>query len=64
MRAAFLLIQRIRLEHQAGLDPLPANAGANRSDPARLNEPDRRTLRAAFRLLRDLQSRLAMDDCL
>ena len=34
---------------------------ANRIDPGRLNELDRRTLKEAFRILRELQSRLAMD---
>jgi CBS domain-containing protein len=34
---------------------------ANRIDPGSLHELDRRTLREAFRLARDLQSRLAMD---
>jgi CBS domain-containing protein len=61
MLAAFLLIQRIRLEQQARLDPVPADDSANRVDPKTLNELDRRTLKEAFRLLRDLQARLAMD---
>lgn len=34
---------------------------ANHIDPKRLNELDRRTLKEAFRLGRDMQSRLAMD---
>jgi CBS domain-containing protein len=61
MLAAFLMIQRIRLAHQATLDTFAANDGANRIDPKQLNELDRRTLKEAFRIARDLQSRLAMD---
>ena len=61
MLAAFLTIQRIRLAHQATLEAFPADDGANRIDPRRLNELDRRTLKEAFKLSRDLQSRLAMD---
>jgi CBS domain-containing protein len=61
MLAAFQHIQRIRLTHQAALDAFPANDGANRIDPKQLNELDRRTLKEAFRISRDLQSRLAMD---
>ena len=61
MLAAFLHIQRIRLMHQAALEVLPGDDGANRIDPRKLNELDRRTLKEAFRICRDLQSRLAMD---
>jgi len=61
MLAAFLLLQRIRLEHQAGLDSLVNDDRPNRIDPAKLNELDRRSMKEAFKLLRDLQSRLAMD---
>jgi len=61
MLAAFFMLQRIRLDHQSSLDTFPANDGANRIDPTKLNELDRRTLKEAFRLLRDLQARLAMD---
>jgi CBS domain-containing protein len=61
MLAAFLLLQRIRLEHQAGLDQLTADDRPNRIDPSKLNELDRRSMKEAFKLLRDLQSRLAMD---
>ncbi|HSD42534.1 MAG TPA: DUF294 nucleotidyltransferase-like domain-containing protein [Burkholderiales bacterium] len=60
MVAAFFFIQQIRLRHQAGLESLTAE-GANRVDPERLNELDRRTLKEAFRLGRDLQTRLALD---
>jgi CBS domain-containing protein len=61
MLAAFFMLQRIRLDHQATLEAFGANDLANRIDPKKLNELDRRTLKEAFRLLRDLQSRLAMD---
>jgi CBS domain-containing protein len=61
MLAAFLLLQRIRLEHQAGLELLTADDRPNRIDPTKLNELDRRAMKEAFKLLRDLQSRLAMD---
>jgi CBS domain-containing protein len=58
--AAFYFIQGIRLRHQAVLDSF-ADDAANRIDPAQLNELDRRTLKEAFRIARDLQSRLALD---
>jgi CBS domain-containing protein len=61
MLASFFLIQRIRLEHQAATDPPGANDEPNRIDPKQLNELDRRSLKEAFRIARDLQSRLAMD---
>jgi len=61
MLAAFFMLQRIRLDHQATLEAFGANDVANRIDPTKLNELDRRTLKEAFKLLRDLQSRLAMD---
>ena len=61
MLAAFFMLQRIRLGHQATLETFPDNDGANRIDPKRLNELDRRTLKEVFKLLRDLQARLAMD---
>jgi len=61
MLAAFFMLQRIRLDHQATLEAFGANDIANRIDPRKLNELDRRTLKEAFKLLRDLQSRLAMD---
>ncbi len=61
MLAAFFTLQRIRLAHQATLDEFPPEDGANRIDPRKLNELDRRTLKEAFKLSRDLQSRLAMD---
>jgi CBS domain-containing protein len=61
MLAALFMLQRIRLAHQATLDSFPADDVANRIDPSTLNELDRRTLKEAFKILRDLQSRLAMD---
>jgi CBS domain-containing protein len=61
MLAAFFMLQRIRLDHQATLEAFGANDVANRIDPKNLNELDRRTLKEAFKLLRDLQARLAMD---
>jgi CBS domain-containing protein len=50
----------VRLRHQASVEDL-SDDKANRIDPRRLNELDRRTLKEAFRLERDMQSRLAMD---
>jgi CBS domain-containing protein len=62
MLAAFFVIQRIRLAHQATFESaFPAGDGANRIDPKNLNELDRRTLKEAFKISRSLQSRLAMD---
>jgi CBS domain-containing protein len=61
MLAAFYLIQRIRLAHQATFETFPADDTANRIDPKKLNELDRRSLKEAFRIARDLQARLAMD---
>jgi len=61
MLAALFMLQRVRLAHQATLDEFPPEDSANRIDPKKLNELDRRTLKEAFRILRDLQSRLAMD---
>jgi CBS domain-containing protein len=58
--AAFLFVQHVRLRHQASVEDL-SDDKANRIDPRRLNELDRRTLKEAFRLERDMQSRLAMD---
>ena len=58
--AAFFFIQGIRLRHQAALETLTDDT-ANRIDPAALNELDRRTLKEAFRIARELQSRLALD---
>ena len=58
--ASFYFVQGIRLQHQAALETLTDDS-ANRIDPARLNEFDRRTLKQAFRIARELQSRLALD---
>jgi CBS domain-containing protein len=58
--AAFFFVQQIRLRHQAALEN-SADDAANRIDPDRLNELDRRTLKEAFRIARELQSRLALD---
>jgi CBS domain-containing protein len=58
--ASFFFIQGIRLRHQAALESLTDDS-ANRIEPERLNELDRRTLKDAFRIARELQSRLALD---
>jgi CBS domain-containing protein len=58
--ASFFFIQGIRLRHQATLENL-SDDSANRIDPAVLNELDRRTLKEAFRIAGELQSRLALD---
>jgi CBS domain-containing protein len=58
--AAFFFVQKIRLRHQAALEK-PTDDTANRIDPDQLNELDRRTLKEAFRIARELQSRLALD---
>jgi CBS domain-containing protein len=58
--AAFFFVQGVRLRNQAIQETLTDDT-ANRLDPDRLNELDRRTLKEAFRLARDLQSRLALD---
>ncbi len=58
--ASFFFIQGIRVRNQAAMETL-SETSANRIDPERLNELDRRTLKEAFRIARDLQSRLALD---
>lgn len=58
--AAFFFIQGIRMRHQAALETLSDDA-ANRVPPEQLNELDRRTLKEAFRIAGDLQSRLGLD---
>jgi len=58
--ASFYFVQALRLRSQAALESL-TEATANRIDPDRLNELDRRTLKEAFRIARELQSRLALD---
>lgn len=57
---AFLVIQQLRLRHQASQDALTED-NANRIDPETLNELDRQILKEAFRLARKLQQRLALD---
>ncbi len=56
----FFFIQQQRLRHQYAQRPLD-RAGANRIDPSRLNEIDRRMLKEALRQARRLQSRLELD---
>ena len=58
--ASFFFIQGVRLRHQAALEVL-SDESANRVDPAALNELDRRTLKEAFRIAGEMQSRLALD---
>lgn len=58
--ASFFFIQGLRLRHQAAIENL-SDESANRIDPALLNELDRRTLKEAFRIAGDMQSRLALD---
>lgn len=57
---SFFFVQGIRLRNQATLETLTDDT-ANRIDPTRLNELDRRTLIEAFRIARQLQSRLELD---
>jgi CBS domain-containing protein len=57
---AFHYIQNLRLRRQYLEGPLPPGA-ENRIDPERLNEIDRRILKAAFRQAALLQDRLRMD---
>jgi CBS domain-containing protein len=58
--AAFLAIQQLRLRHQASQKDLSEDT-ANRIDPDKLNELEQQILKAAFRLARRLQQRLALD---
>jgi CBS domain-containing protein len=58
--AAFYFIQGVRLRHQGALESF-ADDAANRINPNQLNELDRRTLKEAFRIARDVQARLALD---
>jgi CBS domain-containing protein len=57
---AFLVIQRIRLRHQASQDALGLEV-ANRIDPDTLHELDRSILKESFRFAQRLQQRLALD---
>jgi CBS domain-containing protein len=62
--AAFSFIQSLRLRAQAIPVGVTGNAAAdvaNRVDPGRLNALERRTLKEAFRIARELQERLALD---
>lgn len=56
---AFFFVQTLRLRGQVAADA--AIRGANRVDPAQLNEVDRRILKESLRQARKLQSRLALD---
>jgi CBS domain-containing protein len=58
--SAFFLIQQLRLRHQAGLAAIDEN-NANRIDLEELNPLERRTLKEAFRVARELQARIALD---
>ncbi len=58
--ASFFFIQGVRLRHQAALEVL-SDESANRIETAALNELDRRTLKEAFRIAGEMQSRLALD---
>jgi CBS domain-containing protein len=57
---AFHYLQALRLRHQY-LENELAPGTENRIDPARLNEVDRRILKAAFRQSALLQDRLRAD---
>jgi CBS domain-containing protein len=62
--AAFTFVQSLRLRAQAGPVAVSGSAAtdlANRVDPERLNALERRTLKEAFRIARELQNRLALD---
>ncbi len=55
----FFFLQALRLHGQMAADA--TRQGANRVNPAQLNEVDRRILKESFRQVRKLQSRLALD---
>lgn len=55
---AFLFIQQLRLRFQLGTD---VHEHANRIDPGKLHEIDRRILKESLRQARKLQSRLSLD---
>jgi CBS domain-containing protein len=57
---AFLVIQQLRLRHQASQDVLTED-NANRINPDELNELERHILKESLRLARKLQQRLALD---
>jgi CBS domain-containing protein len=56
---AFFIVQGLRLRNQATLKP--RDEDANRVDPDKLNDFERRILKEAFLQARKLQSRLALD---
>lgn len=56
---AFFVVQGLRLRNQATLQP--GDEGANRVDPDKLNDFERRILKEAFLQARKLQSRLSLD---
>jgi CBS domain-containing protein len=56
---AFFVVQGLRLRNQARMEP--GEEGANRIDPDRLDDFERRVLKEAFLQARKLQSRLALD---
>ena len=56
---AFFVVQGLRLRHQATLEP--GDEGANRVDPDKLDDFERRVLKEAFLQARKVQSRLALD---
>ncbi len=55
----FFFLQALRLRRQMAADS--ATGGANRINPADLNEVDRRILKESLRQARKLQSRIALD---
>lgn len=55
----FFFLQALRLRAQMAADA--ATRGANRINPAELNEVDRRILKESFRQARKLQRRIALD---
>lgn len=57
---AFFFLQNLRLRGQVATGAT-SRSGANRIDPAQLNEVDRRILKESLRQARKLQSRLALD---
>ena len=57
---AFLVIQRLRLRHQAAQAMLDEDV-ANRIDPDKLNKLERTVLKESFRIAQRLQKRLELD---
>lgn len=58
---AFFLIQRLRLQKQAGEGDTPSLDTANRIDPSSLADMDRMLLRHALKRARQLQTRIRLD---